>query len=99
MRAKIRACIAMLLLGSMLAACETKPVPVEVAMEQCKKRAASAASPTGTVKVGVDSKGNVSSGLIIELSTDYIAGKEPAEVYERCVVQKSGDKPTQPWPG
>ena len=55
--------------------------------------ARAATTPTGTAAIGVNSHGKVSTSLSIGISTDYIAGRDPDEVYERCVVRRSGSKP------
>ena len=76
-----------------LGACTANLVSVEEAMEDCMETARAATTPTGTAAIGVNSHGKVSTSLSIGISTDYIAGRDPDEVYERCVVRRSGSKP------
>ena len=84
-----------------LSACtDPKPVSVEEAMAECTYRARSAIKPDVRVGVGVGTGGyygnRVHGGIGIELSGDYLKGRSPNEVYETCVVDRSGEKPTQP---
>lgn len=77
-----------------LAACG--PVSVAEAERQCYERARLAAQPRGMVSIGGTSTGRVIGGLELSVSSDYIAGKDPAAVYETCVISKSGEPPTRP---
>ena len=84
-----------------LAACaDPKPVSVDQAMAQCTERARAALKPEIAVGVGIGTGGHygtrVHGGIGIELSPDYLKGTPPEEVYETCVVAKSGVKPTEP---
>ncbi|MBL4751340.1 MAG: hypothetical protein JKX71_12300 [Amylibacter sp.] len=82
-----------------LSACTApKPVSVEQAMAQCTERARSAVKPDVSVGVGIGIGRRVRTGvgIGIELSSDYLKGTPPEEVYETCVVAKSGEKPTEP---
>jgi len=82
-----------------LAACtEPKPISVEQAMAQCTERARAAVKPDVSVGVGVGigHKVRTGVGIGIGMSTDYLKGTDPHEVYETCVVAKSGVKPTAP---
>ncbi len=72
------------------------PVSPEVAAAQCEERARAAQGPTGEIGVGINSDGNVSTGLSIGLSSDFIAGRDPEEVYVNCVRQKTGMDPIRP---
>ena len=80
-------------LAAALAACAPNLVSVEKAMDQCMETARAATTPTGTAAIGIGSQGKVHTSLSIGVSTDYIAGRDPDEVYERCVVRRSGSKP------
>lgn len=82
------------LLLIILAACG--PVPVEQAERDCFQRARLAAQPRGEVGVGVDSKGNTASKLELNVSSDWIQGKDPSALYDSCVYQKSGEPPRRP---
>ncbi|WP_376874733.1 hypothetical protein [Albirhodobacter sp. R86504] len=76
-----------------LAACG--PVPVEQAEEICLRDAELAAAPRGEVGVGIGS-GGARSTIKLELSGDYLTGRDPSQVYARCVSNKSGQLPTRP---
>ncbi len=83
--------------ASGLSACaDPKPISVERAMAQCTERARAATKPQVTVGIGTGTGGHVSGGIGIELSADYLNGRDPNEIYETCVVAKSGEKPTEP---
>lgn len=72
------------------------PISLPEAERQCFERARLAKQPRGEVAVGVNSKGKALAGLELEVSSDYIAGRDPAEVYQSCVMQKAGEMPSRP---
>ncbi|NDU99964.1 hypothetical protein [Pseudoroseicyclus tamaricis] len=80
-----------------LAACgpSLPPDPEEVA-QYCEARARAATGPTGEARLGVNSNSGPSVGLSIGLSSDYIAGRDPLEVYNECVWQRTGAAPIRP---
>lgn len=78
----------------LLAACG--PIPVERAEQQCLDRAQLAAKPRGMVRAGVTSSGDTRAGLRLEVSSDYLLGRDPSAVFDTCVYQKSGVPPTRP---
>lgn len=90
----------MILTGAMaLSACaKPQPISVEQAMAQCTQKARAAVKPEVSVgvSIGVGHKVRTGVGIGIGLSSDYLKGTDPYEVYETCVVAKSGVKPTQP---
>ena len=77
----------------LLAACG--PMTVAQAERECFQRARLTASPRGAVAVGVGS-GGPRFGLSLEVSSDYIQGRDPAAIYDACVMQKSGQPPSRP---
>lgn len=83
-----------------LTACSADPEPISVerAMALCTERARSAVKPDVYVGVGIGIGRRVHTGvgLGVELSSDYLKGTSPEEVYETCVVAKSGEKPPEP---
>lgn len=91
MRAALAA-LSLLPLG--LAACG--PVSVEQAERMCYDRARLAAAPRGEIGMGVNSEGSVGTGIKLEISSDYIAGRDPSAIYDSCVYQKSGQPPRLP---
>ena len=83
-----------LLVAATLAACG--PVSPELAARQCEERANAAAGPTGSASIGINNKGKVSTGVEIGVTSDYLKGRDPYEVYEQCVIAKSGQPPIRP---
>ncbi|QBX99637.1 hypothetical protein E2K80_01950 [Rhodophyticola sp. CCM32] len=65
------------------------------AYETCTDRARAATGPTGSIGVGVGS-GGASTNIEIGISTDYLAGRDPQLVYDRCFRQLTGAGPTRP---
>lgn len=83
-----------LMLG--LAACG--PVPVDRAEQICLDDARLAAAPRGEIALGTSS-GSRGSGIVgqfeMEISTDYIRQRDPSDVFNRCVLRKSGQLPSR----
>lgn len=77
-----------------LAACG--PVSLAQAERQCFERARLAERPRGAVVIGIDSGGRVGGGVELDISGDYLRGRDPAAVYDSCVVARSGEPPSQP---
>ncbi len=81
-------------LAAIPAACG--PVSPEAASRQCEERAGVTAGPAGYVGVGVKSGGEALSKVSITISSDYVRGLDPREVYDSCVRQKTGQDPVRP---
>lgn len=79
-----------------LSACAPLPVDPEAAAQDCEARARAALGPTGSVTLGVNSQTGGYGGASIALSSDYLAGRDPVEVYNQCVWQKTGAAPIRP---
>ncbi|MDB6178496.1 hypothetical protein PAF17_13415 [Paracoccus sp. Z330] len=75
------------------------PVPVEQAEASCLRDAELAARPRGEVRMGVlaGSGGyqGVAGQIDLDVSTDYLAGRDPSDVYNKCVIRRSGQYPTR----
>ena len=84
----------LLILPLILAACG--PVSVQQAERDCFERARLAQQPRGMVKLGGTSTGKVAGGLELNVSSDYLLGKDPSAVFETCVMARSGQAPTRP---
>lgn len=84
----------MLPLLAVLAACG--PVPLPQAERYCVERARLAQQPRGEVAVGVGSDGRAEGAFSIEVTSDFLVGKDPAAVYEACVRQRAGQAPSRP---
>ncbi len=77
-----------------LAACDDpEPVSVEQAMATCMEPARKASSPATSIGLGVDSHKGVMSSFSIEFTEDYLAGRNPDDVFEECVIKHSGHRP------
>jgi hypothetical protein len=82
------------LLLPLLVACG--PIPVAQAERQCFERARLAQQPRGEIRIGATSAGKAAGGFELNVSSDYIMGRDPAAVYASCVMAKSGEPPTRP---
>lgn len=78
----------------LLAACG--PIPLAQAEKACFGQARLAAAPRGEVGFGVASDGTKAAKFKLEISSDYLQGRDPSAVYDACVYQKSGLPPSQP---
>jgi hypothetical protein len=78
----------------LLASCG--PVSLPQAEKACFERARLAQQPRGEVSLGANSNGQTSAGLELQVSSDFLQGRDPAAVYDQCVYQKAGQPPSQP---
>ena len=72
------------------------PVSLPQAEKACFDRARLAQHPRGSVGLGVNSNGKTSGLLELQVSSDFLQGRDPAAVYDQCVYQKTGLPPSQP---
>jgi hypothetical protein len=77
----------------LLAAC-VPPMPVDRAERLCLQDARLATGPRGTLDVGVSTEGP-KAVLDVTISSDYLAGRDPAQVFAACVRRRSGQPPTR----
>lgn len=80
-------------LSWVLAACAPVPVSVERADQICAERARAAAGPTGRVTVGANSNSGPFSRVSVGVSSDFLRGRDPAEVYQECFFRRTGQVP------
>jgi hypothetical protein len=78
-----------------LAACG--PVSVQQAEQECLPKARLAQQPRGEVAVGVNSNGRVGGRVEVDVSSDFLLGRDPNAVFETCVIQRSGELPSRPF--
>lgn len=71
------------------------PIPLEEAERQCTEQARLAQQPRGTIGAGLNSKGQTFGKFEVTVSSDYIMGRDPAEVYKSCVKSRSGQFPSR----
>jgi hypothetical protein len=88
--------LAVFILAPAIALAACGPIPVNRAEEQCFDRARLAAKPRGMISAGVNSNGDAMGGLKLEVSSDYLMGRDPSAIFDTCVYQKSGQPPTRP---
>lgn len=82
-----------LLLAALVAACG--PIPLRQAETECLEQARLAAQPRGEFGLGVGTNGP-SGFLDITISSDFVLGRDPSAVFDTCVINKSGQRPSQP---
>ena len=73
------------------------PVPLAQAERECVEQARLADAPRGTLQVGVNSDGGTYIGGEVGISTDYLAGRDPSQVYDQCVFNRSGQMQSRPY--
>ncbi len=71
------------------------PIDLASAEDLCFERARQAQQPRGEVFVGAGTNGLVMGGEIT-ITSDYLGGRDPSQVYDTCVYQKSGQPPSRP---
>lgn len=80
-----------------LAACTPAPIPVQQAEKVCLGAAYnSSAGPRTEVGFGVGNHGFRGGYVSVGMSGDQLMGRDPSEVYARCVMSRSGQMPTRP---
>jgi hypothetical protein len=79
-----------------VAACAPVPVDPERVAQQCEERARAAQGPTGSVTIGANSRSGPSVGASVGVTGDFLAGRDPMQVYESCVFQRTGQAPIRP---
>ena len=69
------------------------PVSVQQAEQHCAPRAHLAAKPQTSLGIRFNSDGTRQIGGSFGISTDFIAGRDPEQVFRDCVAQQSGQFP------
>jgi hypothetical protein len=87
--------MAMLILTT-AAACAPQPVDPERVAQQCEERARAAQGPTGSMTIGMNSRSGPSMRAAIGVTDDFLAGRDPMQVYIDCVMQRTGGAPIRP---
>lgn len=72
------------------------PIPVDQAERACIESARSAAGPRGEIGLGMTSDSGARARAKVEISSDWLMGRDPSAVFDACVVQRSGQMPTRP---
>ena len=79
-----------------LAACEVPPLSPERAAEICEEKARAAQGPTGRVTVGTNSSTGGFGEVNVGVTSDFLTGRDPIEVYEDCYFNRTGTAPIRP---
>jgi hypothetical protein len=79
-----------------LAACDPVPISPERAADICEAQARAAQGPTGRIAIGTNSNTGPFTNAEIGISGDYLAGRDPVEVYTQCVISRTGAGPIRP---
>jgi hypothetical protein len=79
----------------LLAACG--PETLAQAERTCLHQARLAEQPRGVLELGVGTGGSRHAALDVEITSDFLFGRDPADVWQSCVVHRSGQLPTRPY--
>lgn len=79
-----------------MAACTPVPLDLERVAEICEEKARAAQGPTGSVTVGTNGRTGAFAGAEIRISSDFLTGRDPVEVYTECVFDRTGAGPIRP---
>ena len=85
-----------LVLAGVLCLSACGPVPLARAERECFERARLAAQPRGEVAVGATTNGGPYVGGELTITSDYLRGRDPSDLYNSCVMQMSGQMPSRP---
>jgi hypothetical protein len=77
----------------LLAACG--PISLPHAEQQCFDEARLAKAPRGEVAIGAGT-GGARARVTLDITSDFLAGRDPSAVYDQCVVRRSGQLPSRP---
>jgi hypothetical protein len=72
------------------------PVPLDQAERMCVEQANQAHRPRGEIAMGVGSGGKAVGAFDVTISTDFLLGRDPAQVFDACVKARSGQFPARP---
>ena len=85
-----------LVLILLLSACEPTFMSGEQAADICEKQARAAQGPTGSVTIGMNSQSGPSLEGAIGVNSNFLQGRDPMQVYDSCVFQRTGQDPIRP---
>jgi hypothetical protein len=71
------------------------PVSLAQAERECLSQARLAEQPRGSVGIGVGSDGKPKLRGNVTITSDYLRGRDPSQVYQNCVVRRSGEFPSR----
>jgi hypothetical protein len=70
---------------------------LEQAERSCISDAQLAQHPRGEVAFGMGSGGRSGASISLGISSDYLQGRNPDDVFAACVHQRAGQAPTRPF--
>lgn len=79
-----------------LAACELPPPDPARVADECEERARAAQGPTASVTIGANNRSGGFAEGSIGITSDFLRGIDPVQVYERCVFDRTGAIPIRP---
>ncbi len=88
-----RVLLALATVGAFASACTPLPPNPERVAQICEERARDAMGPTGGVTIGVNSNTGGFASASIGVSSDYLTGRDPYEVYNQCYFERMGEAP------
>lgn len=72
------------------------PMSMQQAESQCFLRARQAVNPLAGSSIGIGSEGLYLDDVALSVTSDFLRGRDPATVYDTCVIQKTGQLPSRP---
>ena len=78
-----------------LMGCDMSVDPI-VAADRCEARAQAAQGPSANVTVGTNSETGGFGRGNVSISSDFLRGLDPEQVYQRCVLELTGQAPVRP---
>ncbi len=72
------------------------PLDPELAAQRCEDRARKAQAPIGKVTLGVNSNTGAFGRAQVGVTSDFLRGRDPQQVYDECVINLTGAMPIRP---
>lgn len=88
--------VLMALAPAMLGLAACAPLPVDQAERICRDSARDALGPRTRAGFGVGSEGVRGGFIEVGISSDYVMGRDPSQIFQECVQRRSGQMPTRP---
>lgn len=79
-----------------VAACDLPPPDPARVADECEERARDAQGPTAGLTIGVNSNSGGFAEGNVGITSDFLRGLDPVEVYESCVLRRTGELPIRP---
>ncbi len=80
---------------ALLSACG--PLPLQQAEQICISDAQLSQHPRGAVSFGVGADGRTGASVQLGITSDYLLGHDPDQVYAACVQRRAGQPPSRPF--